>query len=62
MRWTALQLTIVAVLATPSPEAQTSAHQQRFNRFDRNGDGKITAEELGMPKAFEATDKNGGRL
>ena len=59
MGWTALQLIVVAALAAASPVAQTSAFQRRFDQFDHNGDGKITAGELRMPNVFTAADKNG---
>ena len=59
MSWAALQLTVVVALVAASAETQTSALQRRFNQFDRNGDGKITAEELGMPTVFKAADGNG---
>ena len=59
MGWTALQLIVVVALAAASPVAQTSAFQRRFDQFDHNGDGKITAGELRMPNVFTAADKNG---
>jgi len=30
----------------------------RFKQFDKNGDGKLTAEELGRPKIFTQMDAN----
>jgi hypothetical protein len=31
----------------------------QFQRFDKNNDGRISAEELGMPTVFPQADKNG---
>lgn len=31
----------------------------RFRRFDKNGDGKLTAEEVGIAAVFAAADKDG---
>ena len=53
---------LCCLLAIPSTNtfAQSPATDgERFQRFDRNGDGKITADELDMPVVFKAADKNG---
>ena len=33
--------------------------EARFKQFDRNGDGKLSAEELGRPRIFRQMDKDG---
>ncbi len=38
---------------------QTSSLQERFERVDRNGDGKVTPQELPRPRLFEQLDRNG---
>lgn len=39
--------------------AQTApGDDARFQRFDKNNDGRISAEELGMPTVFPQADKN----
>jgi len=44
----------------PSPGATLA---ERFKRLDRDGDGALTAEELGRPKVFERLDADGdGRV
>lgn len=42
-----------------SPQHSGSSVQDRFKEYDKNGDGKITTDELGMPVVFKAADKNG---
>jgi len=50
-----LLLTVTAARAAePAPAADPL-----FKRFDKDNDGRVTAEELGMPAAFKAADKNG---
>ena len=39
--------------------AQTPSLSERFDRQDRNRDGKITAEELPRPDLFQRLDRNG---
>jgi arylsulfatase A-like enzyme len=38
--------------------AATNRLDARFKQFDKNGDGKLTAEELGRPKIFTQMDAN----
>lgn len=37
---------------------QVPGGAERIKRFDKDGDGKVTAEELGMPSLFPRLDKN----
>jgi hypothetical protein len=50
---------LLALATVSQALAQTGAPDARFQRFDKNGDGKITAEEISVPGAFEAADTNG---
>jgi acetyl esterase/lipase len=50
-----LSATFVALLLA---QAALSV-EPRFRRFDKNNDGRISAEELGMPVVFSQADKNG---
>ncbi len=57
-----LILTIIFfVCFTPAGLAQTrqGSLMDRFNRADRDGDGKLTAEELPRPVLFKRLDRNG---
>jgi polyhydroxybutyrate depolymerase len=38
---------------------QSFAQDARFQRFDKNNNGKISPEELGAPRLFRAADKDG---
>lgn len=55
------RLTLLLTLAfAASLLAQTAPGvDARFKRFDKNNDGKISTEELGMPAVFPQADKNG---
>ena len=53
---------LCCLLAIPSTSGFTqrpAVDRERFQRFDKSGDGKITPDELDMPVAFKAADKNG---
>ena len=50
-----LSLVFVALLLTQTAPGAYA----RFEHFDKNNDGRISAEELGMPAVFVQTDKNG---
>jgi hypothetical protein len=53
-------LCCLLVIASSSAFTQRpAADSERFRRFDKNGDGKITPDELDMPVAFKAADQNG---
>lgn len=49
--------TIIACL-TLSAQQPSSSAEQRFKRFDRNGDDKITREESGNASWFDTLDRN----
>jgi acetyl esterase/lipase len=51
---TPLALALWAFMA--QAQAQTSANMEQFRRLDRNGDGKLTREEI--PRLFDQLDKN----
>ncbi len=51
---TGILLTLVATLALC-----TAAQTDRFSRTDRNGDGRVTADELRRPVLFKQLDANG---
>jgi acetyl esterase/lipase len=56
---TKLTLLLTLTFAT-SLRAQTApGDDARFQRFDKNNDGRISAEELGMPTVFPQADKDG---
>ena len=40
-------------------QAQTAAAPDRFNHFDKNGDGKLTQEGFPYPFYFKKHDKDG---
>ena len=48
----------LALAIASSAMAQTPAPNVRFRKLDRNGDGKIAPDELGMPVLFKVADKN----
>jgi acetyl esterase/lipase len=43
----------------PAPDKPPVSIEQRFKRWDKNGDGKITPDELGMPSTFKNLDRDG---
>jgi CubicO group peptidase (beta-lactamase class C family) len=54
-------LTILACLsfaAQESPRPTGSGLAERFKQYDKNGDGKLSAEELNMPNLFGRLDKD----
>jgi acetyl esterase len=57
-----LSLWFVAVLALAAGAAQAQQGQtpeERFRRLDRDGDGRLSREELRAPRLFDAMDANG---
>jgi len=56
-----IRLTLLLTLTfATSLRAQTApGADARFQRFDKNNDGRISAGELGMPTVFPQADKNG---
>ena len=51
---------LVLILAIASQAvAQTATPSARFKDYDKNSDGKITPEELGMAALFKVVDTNG---
>lgn len=51
-------LLAVAFLLCIAHAQTASTPDARFRQFDKNGDGKVTPEELGMPNLFPRLDKN----
>ena len=45
--------------ATAGGKKATARLDARFTQLDKNGDGKLTAEEVGKPKLFKQMDANG---
>jgi len=54
-----LALTGIVIAATSSAQQTTSSLEQRFQRLDRNGDGKLSSEELRAPRIFGEMDADG---
>ncbi|MEM9703089.1 MAG: EF-hand domain-containing protein, partial [Planctomycetota bacterium] len=53
-------LSLAAVLAISGrAPAQDGLLRTQFERFDRDGDGRVTAEELGRPALFRRLDADG---
>ena len=48
----------LTALAQDAPQAGAST-EQRFQQYDRNGDGKLDAAEAGERPFFKPADKNG---
>ena len=54
------KFTLLLALAIVSQAlAQTTTPDARFQRFDKNGDGKLTPEECPYPRLFKRLDKDG---
>ena len=49
---------LLGLLAVTSLLAQDAATDPVFRRYDRNGDGKVTPDELPLPKVFARFDLN----
>ncbi len=49
---------VLFALATQAAFGQAPGGGDPFKKFDKNGDGKVTADELPNPQAFERFDKN----
>jgi len=59
-RWLFLSLILSLCLGLVCAQAgQSPAAESRFDRWDRNRDGKLTAEELPYPRLFQRADVNG---
>jgi Ca2+-binding EF-hand superfamily protein len=56
---TTLQLEASAAIPAHHPDEQELAKEQFMTRFDRNGDGEITMDELDRPEALAKIDENG---
>jgi CubicO group peptidase (beta-lactamase class C family) len=50
---------ILLALALSLAAQQPANVEQRFKQWDKNGDGKLTAEEVPGPQFFKMLDKNG---
>ncbi|AKJ63738.1 carboxylesterase family protein [Kiritimatiella glycovorans] len=50
---------VFSVLTFAGADAQTSTPQDRFDRIDRNGDGRVTPRELPREALFKRLDHNG---
>lgn len=46
---------------SPTRPRRSGGTAERFNQFDKNGDGKLTPEEFALP-AFKQADKNSDRV
>lgn len=59
-RWRIAMATVAVVGAIGLRSiAQDGGLKAAFERYDKNSDGKVTAEELGQPLLFKALDGNG---
>ncbi len=61
----AVMLALVGCSSRPSAESATNDSTQRFNRVDKNGDGRLTADEIQMSLVevlFKSRDANKDRL
>ena len=56
---TTRKLLLILTFTTPLLAQARPSADARFKRFDENNDGRISAEELGMPVVFSQADKNG---
>ena len=56
---TRLALLFTLICATPLLAQAARGAEARFKRFDKNKDGRISAQELGMPAVFPKADRNG---
>lgn len=50
---------LLLALFTATATAQSPSLADRFDRFDRNRDGKVTPEELPQAAIFKRLDRNG---
>jgi hypothetical protein len=50
---------LLVALFTSAALAQSPSLAERFDRFDRNRDGKVTPEELPQEAIFKRLDRNG---
>ncbi|MFZ5830832.1 MAG: carboxylesterase family protein, partial [Planctomycetota bacterium] len=56
---TSLIVLLFLAFAPPLSAQTAPGADARFPRFDKNNDGRISAEELGMPAVFPQADENG---
>jgi len=55
-------LATIGLASAQDTEARSGlALEDRFKRLDRNGDGKLTRQELRAPRIFGQMDKDGDR-
>jgi hypothetical protein len=61
MTWIIAALSVIpAGLALAAQDApRQKSIEERFRQFDRDGDGKVTAEEMGNPEMHRRLDRNG---
>ena len=65
MRTIVITVGVTALLVCPTSSAQESSRldrsrlAERFKQLDRNGDGKLTRQELRAPRIFDQMDRDG---
>jgi acetyl esterase/lipase len=52
-------LIFITLLTCASAFGQPGSRAERFDQIDRNGDGKVTPDELPRPRLFQRLDRNG---
>src|SRR3954463_11125927 len=50
---------LIAASAVAQQKSEAQSLDQRFKQLDKNGDGKITTDEVPMSPFFKQRDKNG---
>ncbi len=59
LRLTVLFILVITLIAVPILAQQDRGLVDRFKQLDRNEDGKLTRQELKMPRIFSQMDKDG---
>jgi Ca2+-binding EF-hand superfamily protein len=59
LRLTVLFIVVMALIEMPILAQQARGLVDRFKQLDRNEDGKLTRQELKMPRIFSQMDKDG---